>query len=217
MTEDNRLERVNAAAIPDRQDAGEAERRRYFRIDDRAILKYRVLPPGEREAIVARLSRAPATRHALANTFANVSQQMQHLLRRIEQTEPDIALCLDTLNEKLDMLARQLSLEASQMADEPVRAVNVSAAGICFEAEDALDPGGLLELRLLLLPSYVGVSAVGTVVRCDETAPEESDLPYRIAVDFDYLRDDDRELLVQHVVRRETEQLRDSRGQGSAP
>lgn len=217
MTEDKGIEQVNAAARPDDQEVDEAERRRYFRVDDRAILKYRGLSPGEREALVARLSRAPATRQALANNFANISQQMQRLLRKVEQTEPEIALCLETLNEKLDTLARQLSLEASEMADEPVRAVNLSAAGIRFEAKDGLDPGRVLELRLLLLPSCVGVSAVGTVVRCDDAAPGGSRLPYRIAVDFDYLRDDDRELLVQHVVRRQTEQLRKSRGQGSAP
>ena len=192
-----------------------AERRRYFRIEDRVILKYQALAPVDADSLVARLQYDHPSRHQIANTFADTSQQMQYLLRKIEETEPDIAECLDTLNQKLDLLARQLSLEASQMENEPVRWANVSAAGICFEAEDAISPGSVLELNLLLLPSYARISAVGEVVRCEENTADEPGLPFRVAADFVYLPETDRELLVQHVVKRETQLLRQQRGDES--
>ncbi len=196
----------------ERESADKAERRRYFRIDDRLVLKYRPVAPGEAESLVARLEYEYPTRHQIANTFSNTSQQMQYLLHKIQDTNPDVAHCLSSLNQKLDMLARQLSLEASEMENEPVRHVNISASGVCFEAETAASPGSLVELKLLLLPSCIRISAVGKVIRCDDNTADEPGLPFRIAVYFEYLPEADRELLVQHVVKRESLLLRDRRG-----
>ena len=211
MSETDKAAELVPAAEQEQHAADEAERRRYFRVDDRVMLKYHTLAPEEVETVIAGMRHGHPNRHALANTFASSSQQTQHLLHRIEDTEPDIARFLEILNEKLDLLAQRLSLEASQMENEPVRAANISAAGICFEAQNPVSPGALVQLRLLLLPSYTGISAVGKVIRCEENPAEEPGMPLRIAVDFEFLPEDDRELLVQHVVKRETRLLRKQR------
>ena len=50
------------------------------------------------------------------------------------------------------------------------------------------------------------------MVRCDEAGRDAEGLRYRIGVDFDFLRDEDRELLVQHVIKKETMRLGETRG-----
>ena len=64
---------------------------------------------------------------------------------------------------------------------------------------------------MLLFPSLDYIRSVGRVVRCAETTEAQQESAFSIAVDFDYLRDDDRELLVQHVVKKQSSQLRAER------
>ncbi|MDJ0861216.1 MAG: PilZ domain-containing protein [Gammaproteobacteria bacterium] len=186
-----------------------AERRRYFRVEDRIILQHRPLADDERGPLVEELRDHSQSRHLLASSFASTSQQMQGVLRKVQEREPDVALYLQALNEKIDLLARQLALETTELSKQPPRWVDISAAGLCFEAPDPIQIGQLVELKMLLAPSFDYVRAIGRVVRCAEA---DRGTLFRVAVDFDYLRDDDRELLVQHVLRKQTSVLREQRG-----
>ncbi len=185
-----------------------AERRRYFRVEDDIILEYRPLAESEREELIKALRDGNPSRHLIASSFASTSQQMQHLLRKIQEREPAVALCLQALNEKLDLLARQLAMETTEITDQTLRRVDISAAGLAFEAAGPVQVDQLLELKMLLFPSLDYIRAVGRVVRCTR-ARQGAD--FNIAADFDYLRDDDRELLVQHVMRKESSRLREER------
>ena len=188
-----------------------AERRRYFRVEDHIILEYALLADGEREHVIKTLRDDHPSRHLIASSFASTSQQMQYVLRRIQEREPEIALYLQTLNEKLDLLARQLAMESTELTDQTPRRVDISASGACFEAAQPMEPGQLVDLKMLLFPSLDYIRSVGRVVRCAETTEAQQESAFSIAVDFDYLRDDDRELLVQHVVKKQSSQLRAER------
>jgi len=185
-----------------------SERRRYFRVKDDVVLKYRAVAPDELDALIDGLKDGHDSRHSLARDFANTSGQLQPVLRRVKEDQPDIALCLTVLNEKLDVIARHLSMQASDLTGEPMRQVDLSAAGMQFEAEEPLPPGTLLEIRMVLYPSFAHIRVVGEVVRCDERTPHGPGMAHRVAIDFRYLDDEDRELLVQHAIKQESRLLR---------
>ena len=188
-----------------------AERRRYFRVEDRIILEYHPLADSERQGVIKALRDDHPSRHLIASSFSSTSQQMQYVLRKIQEREPEIALYLQTLNEKLDLLARQLAMETTELTQRTPRRVDISAAGVCFEAAEPIEPGQLMDLKMMLFPSLDYIRAVGRVVRCAETREVSQAPGFSIAVDFDYLRDDDRELLVQHVVKKQSSKLRGER------
>ncbi len=188
-----------------------AERRRYFRVEDHLILEYRPLAPGEREHAVQNLKEDQPSRHLIASSFASTSQQMKYVLRKVQEREPEIALYLETLNEKLDLLARQLAMETTELSEQRPRKVDISAAGISFEADHSLEENSLLDLKMLLFPSFDYIRAVGRVVRCQAIGDTQEGRVYRLAVDFDYLRDDDLELLAQHVTKKESSRIREER------
>ena len=181
----------------------DAERRRYYRIEDRVTLKYRIVSAQDYQLLMEPGQEPRAEEYSLAGTFAQLNRQTEALLRRIKETDPDIGRYLTSLNDKLDLLARSLAMEKSELADEPPQQVDLSAVGIAFCAPNQLPPATLLELKLLLFPSLVTVHALARVVRC---APQQSG--FRIAVEFDHLAESDRELLIQHILHKESDLLR---------
>lgn len=191
------------------------ERRRYFRVRDDVVLKYRPVAPDELDALIDGLKDRHGSRHSLARDFANTSAQLQPVLRRVKEDQPDIALCLTVLNEKLDVIARHLSMQASDLTGEPVRQVDLSASGMRFEAEEPFPPGTLLEIRMALYPSFAYIQVVGEVVRSDERKPKGPGMAHLVAVDFRYLDNEDLELLVQHAIKKESRLLRRRRGNES--
>ena len=189
-----------------------AERRRYFRVEDHILLEYRLLTDSEREETIRALRDDNPSRHLVASSFANTSQQMQYVLHKVQEREPEIALYLQTLNEKLDLLARQLAMEATEFSDRTPRRVDISAAGLGFDAPELMQVDQLMDIKMLLFPSLDYIRAIGRVVRCVEASETQARPTFRVAVDFDIIRDDDRELLVQHVVKKESSRLREERG-----
>lgn len=192
------------------------ERRRYFRIADLLAVKHRVLSREEADQLEEALRSEHPNRYSLTGTFATLTQQMDGLMRKIKPRNSDIALYLENLNYKLDMLARSLLLEDNEMLDQPVSEVDLSAGGIAFEQATPLKPGSLLELKMLLYPSLLQITALGEVVRCEHPNKIDPNAVYSTAVDFAYIRTDDRELLIQHVIKREAVLLEKRRG-GNSP
>jgi hypothetical protein len=98
----------------------------------------------------------------------------------------------------------------------PTHDVNVSACGMAFRSFSPLLEGTSLELELLLFPSHQYVRAYGKVTCCRNDAERDLGSAYKIAVDFKFIRDDDRELLVSHILKKQSELLKAER-QSSDP
>lgn len=184
------------------------ERRRFVRIEDEIALKYSVISKEALDERVAQLQTYPPGFLRLASHFAADSRQMGPVLGRIRAQQPELACYLGMVNKKLDLLARSLSITDHELADEPTRRVNLSAGGISFYAEKYLCPETLLELRLFAFPSLLYLVTFGTVRRCAQIKRPDEGFPYLIAIEFDFITEEDREMLVQHIVQRELSQLR---------
>ncbi len=183
-----------------------AERRRYFRLTDQVALKYQVLSEPEYADAVRGVTESRPGLMSLANTFAASTRQMAPVARGIRELHPDLCRYLGMVNEKLDMLARAMSLAESDMARWPTQSVCLSAGGIAFDAEAPLPPGARLKLTFVLCPSLVHIVALAVVVRDRPGGNERS--RQRVAAEFTDITEADRELLIQHIVQRESSRLR---------
>lgn len=188
-----------------------AERRRFFRIEDRLALRYRLLDDDELASALARLESGYPDKLSLASGFAATSAQMRHTLDRFRRDMPDVASYLEALNEKLDLLVQLLATTDDDVGSQPTQEVSLSASGISFTADEPLPAHSNIEVKMLLFPSYTCILAFGTVVHC---GPAETGRPsgrYSVGVDFTNLREADRDLIVRHVTQRQSTMLREAR------
>jgi hypothetical protein len=98
-----------------------------------------------------------------------------------------------------------------ELPGHPTHCINVSASGLNFRCEQAFAVGTLLELRLLLFPSFTRMLVYASVVRSLELPGELP--PYDIGVEFAHIEENDRELLIKHVLQKESALLRQARGE----
>lgn len=195
-----------------REDATE-NRRRFFRIDDAVRLSYRPLAADELAERVTRLGEGLGGSFALMASLSAITHRMSVSLRRIEQLHGDVAAYLRALDQKIEVLARALLLQDPSLPEMSVEPVNLSAGGLAIATGQCLPVGTPLEVRLLLLPALAGILAFGAVVECTDPLPGEGLAPGTrlMRVDFTHIRDEDRDLLIKHMLRRQGERLRQAR------
>jgi len=126
---------------------------------------------------------------------------------------PDIADYLKALDKKLELISKAFLTEEVDMMDKPARAVNLSAGGMAVYGRESMQPGKVLEIKMLLLPSLTGILTFGTLVDClrMEGAELDPEYPYRLRIDFSFMRDTDRDALIRHVLLKQAEWLRHQR------
>ena len=183
-------------------DQDKMERRSFFRINDEVSLSYRVLANHETDRKPG-LTIGGITGVALATEFEKMRVNSRVLFRHVEKDYPDVARYLGLLEDKLDMLLRAVLLAEGELVDQPTQHVNISGSGIAFKSDSEVKPGASLMLNFILYPTLTGISAYGTVVNCQ---PEEGG--FRIAAEFSQLSDDDRDLLIRHIVKKQMDGLR---------
>ena len=194
------------------------ERRRYFRIDDSLHLSLTPVVAADLDRCLAGLGHREADDFTLMTALGAIGQQAAAGLHRIELRDPDLAEQLRALDRKLDLIARALVAKGVDLTDRPTRAVNLSAGGMALQGRDPYAPGQVLEIRMLLLPSYVGILAYGTVVECAPVDGPGADpaYPYRLRVDFSFMCETDRDALSRHVLLKQAEWLRRQRARPEA-
>lgn len=187
------------------------ERREYFRINDQLLLDHRPLHDDEIEAFRELINGDLPHRFMTASSFAATSRQIAHSLYRIQSDLPDVARCLQAIDHKLNVLAQLFVAEDAGSSMQDARDVSLSAGGIAFRSAHQLRPGDLLEMKLVLLPNMLGILAAARVAYCERAGEDDPHFPWRVGVSFEIMREADRELLVRHVMSRETQQLREQR------
>lgn len=181
----------------------QAERRSFFRIDDEVSLSFRVVSGHETKRKPG-LTIGGVSGVALATEFEKMRANARVLFRHIEKDSPDIARYLGMLEDKLDMLQRAVLLDNGELIDQPTQHVNISGSGIAFESAVDVKPGDTLSLTFVLYPTLTGIAAYGTVVSCQSIESGG----FRVAVEFTHLTDDDRDLLIRHIVKKQMDGLR---------
>jgi len=192
------------------------ERREYFRIADEIALDYRLLKDEEVDGLLERMRSRLVDRFTAASSFAATTRQMAHLIHKVQTESPELARCLQAIDQKLNMIAQLFVSEQMALDDQPTREVSLSAGGVAFRAQHELRTDSLLELRMVLFPSMIGILTISRVIHCERMDDGNSQFPWQVAVEYEHLRETDRELLVRHIMAKETEQLRAQRSENDS-
>jgi len=180
---------------------GQSERREYFRITDEVTLNVRKIEnDDDMEILRGRLCDAIPDRFMLAASFTAQSADMHRLLHNMPGKSHDLTAYLARLDNKLNRLAQHMVLDSIHAEDRSLVAVNLSAGGVAFHGEDDFRVDDMLEVRMVLYPDLVGILAIARVVGCEA----ESGGGFQVAIEFNEMRERDRDLLVKHAIHRDT-------------
>lgn len=192
------------------------ERRRFFRIDDSVMVSWRLIGAKAKSHGNTGLEKVTEESFTIITRLQAVSRHLAGSLRRIEQRDHDVADYLKSLDEKITLLAQSFLADEVGLTGQSAKPVNLSAGGLALDSRESVEVGSQVELKLLLLPSYTGVVALGEVMRVTE-ATEYPEHPYRLHINFTRIRDSERDALIGHILRRQGEMLRRERERKEYP
>ncbi|MDH3429840.1 MAG: PilZ domain-containing protein [Gammaproteobacteria bacterium] len=189
------------------------ENRRSFRVSESAYIKYEILDEKEfaegLEHRKTRLGESDSAQALLVDIDARLSEAMFALNGESNQ----YGKCLTLLNDKLNVVIEQLpALRQSKaaLASSVPQTCDVGADGIVFASAEPLEPGTKLSIQLLLASDNRYIESFCRVVRNTGTPAgnDEKKFPFGIAVEFQGMKQSQREMLIQHMFNRESETLR---------
>jgi hypothetical protein len=171
------------------------ERRRFFRIDDVVGLKTEVIDNSDVESRLAGFQQGQHP-FSLRNDFNYKLEQHQADLKMIKRKMPEVGRYLEVLQQQLDIVTDKLLSDEDTFTEVETQ-VNLSAQGIAFYSDEAVQTGDIVELHLKLLPGRQKIVVFAKVVHCESS----NDHPgkFKIALDFEHIHEADREILVKHV------------------
>lgn len=186
------------------------DRRDFFRIDDEVSLFYKKIDE-KRVTEPHNISDNILTSCSLSTALEMVSQDSAVLLHRLEKNQPDLAEYLRVIDSKIDLIAQAIIMQGFQVKEKDTRNVNVSATGMAFNCEVALKPGSYLEIKMMLVSCMTVIVTYGRVVYCKSNQSDDSQYPYFVGIDFINMKDEDREMLIKYVVKKQLQQIRDKK------
>ncbi|MCP5160974.1 MAG: hypothetical protein H6999_08985 [Hahellaceae bacterium] len=180
------------------------ERRRYFRVTDEVGLAHCVMPGAPVEG-----SREINDRFA-ESAFLQLESRLASILEPLRSSQPLIHEALDLFNKKINLVLSLGKNFSGEQTDLPLRfcQVSLSACGIAFRASAPSAPGTLLQLDLLILSSNLRLRLATQVVGCDSVSESHEAPVWLIRGDFVALDDGQQELLVQHVMKSQSQELK---------
>ena len=135
----------------------------------------------------------------------------QSALGRLRDKDEDMADFLQHLDMKMNILLKKVDDGKTPLDDLKLRDLNLSGAGIAFIAKNEIAIDTFLEFRVVLLPNYLFIYAIGRVTKCEPVEYEGDQQFYRVGAEFALIMDEDREKLIQHNFRQQSLALRNRR------
>jgi len=181
----------------------EQERRGFFRIDDNVALSYRLMATD-----VSQQDAASGMVDSDASLLVNELEKMREVsrihFRHVEKEQPEVARYLAHIDSKIDLIAQHVMMESDGLFVKRTQEVNISGSGLAFTVKDDLPVGRSIELKFVLKPSLASIQTYSKIISCEPHAEQ-----FRVAVEFTHLNDDDRDLLIRHVVKKQMNDIRE--------
>jgi len=180
-------------------DAGEIERREYFRITDRLFLEFREVDYQESIVLEESLKQP--------EVFSGLPERPVALSAGPAFREVELYDYLEAIERKLDRVIDLLSKREGRFQGV-YKEVNISGSGLKFCSSTELHEGALLEIAIgLPLNPDRRIRALGKVVR-SSPSKKEGEEGWETAVGFVAISEKDRDALVGYVFSKEREHLR---------
>lgn len=184
------------------------EKRRYFRVSDTINLLHKVIDETNLEQL-SHISDDVLGNCSLAAALDVLNEEARMMAPRLERRDPEFFEYLKLIDTKIGLIAQALALKDEHFSKHDKHDVSLSGSGLAFSNDQALAVGTLLEMRMVLTSCLAVIVVFGRVVQCKDTAASNSDNPFEVCVEYINMKEEDRELLLKHVVKRQLQQLRD--------
>ena len=100
------------------------ERREYFRIDDEVALDYRLIDNTEVDSLLEKIRSQLVDRFTAASSFTATTRQMMNVIHKVQAQSPELARCLQAIDQKLNMIAQLFVSKKSRRTSRiPVRSI----------------------------------------------------------------------------------------------
>ncbi|MBF0195839.1 MAG: PilZ domain-containing protein [Magnetococcales bacterium] len=183
------------------------QQRAFARIDDNLPLGWRRVNKKEMKAIsdhYKKFRSFPAEGDSFSKTLDSLD--ITDKLRLLERSDPTMSRILGKLDMKVNLLLRLFHPGEQERPMVPTW-VNLSGGGIAFkEEQNNLEEGEIIEIRLSF--SIETMASIRFYARIMKVFPPKDDGLTKIACSFEPILDRDREALIQHVFKRQAEELR---------
>lgn len=187
------------------------DRRRYFRINDKVSLKYRVVQGMDIDAEIIRTKHEQNTLAEMKNAFNCIEAKIMSKMTRIEEVSPLVAEVLGLFDKKLSLMESMiLHKDEQENAITDTQNVNLSASGMSFESNTPINEDVNLKMELILFPEYQFIPLYARVIECKKKM-DDNLYRFNIAVDFIGVSESDRETIMQHVLSRQAATLKKER------
>ena len=186
------------------------KRREHFRINDTLYIQYNALDQATAEQLGQQLTNVDhgeanqqqVQLRSLQTAFTLVTDQINHYDR-------EVARALRILNEKINLLDQIINEPNSgQSTASQKKEVNLSGGGLGLLCEQQYEERSPLIIQIELRSSGVTIQAVARVISCTRVEPENSQTPYYLRLAFTQMNEQDRDLLIKHILFRQAEELR---------
>jgi len=184
------------------EETSNIDRRSFVRIHDDIYFDYLVLSEDLVESAIQEFNQQSSNHFNPINQLQAISISSQPLLEKAKQGAPELAEYLISIEERIQLLSQAIAQDQVGAPVVPNEKVSLSAGGLSFNSQLAHESGTLIEISIIIEPSYLHISALGAVVYCrrEENEGEKNDkFPFRIGVEFSHIHEADRETLSRHV------------------
>ena len=188
----------------------DAERREYYRIEDRVALQISPLPADP--ALTAQPLDDDSALFNLLGELSVLDFEAQHLLRQIGDQNRPLAAFLQVLDKRVDLIGKAMAQSICAEFGN-LQSVILSEGGLGFRQAEALAIDSRLALRLLLMPHALGLLLKARVVHMQRL----EDGQYEIGTEFEALTDAQRQLLARHILQKQAQARRQARELSEQP
>ena len=184
-------------------------RRQSVRVTDRVMLASHPVSAEKMQAVVNDFQQGISPYNQESLTDIQMFIGAQSALANLRERDADLADFLQHLDNKMNVMLKQIRGGESPLDALIMRKVNISANGIAFCSDGPVRLDEIVEIHLVLLPAYIYIYSFGKIIACDPgTGEEELGCKFRVGLEFVFLLDEDREKIIQHTFKQQSLALR---------
>lgn len=182
------------------------ERREYFRINDWVAIEFVAVEHSCISDDTLAFPLPVPREFSLLNQLHAIDTENSSLLHLIGEKDRTLASYLKSTNDKIDLLATALVHSDQRLTDMPQKTVTLSEGGLAFNNPEPLESGAYLAIKMVLLPSGIGLLLYGQVVDCQRHSSEN----HFINIRFERLSEINRQVIARHVLQYQARERRRS-------
>ncbi len=182
-----------------------SHKRDYFRLADKIEITLKVVERDDLENHAAADFFKSDPNFNLSRDIHELELESNEILRSISDQNRQLGNFLLNLNKRIDLMTISIANLGHQDGISARDGTQISEGGISFVSEERVRKGEFLALKLLFLPSMLGLTCFAQVQNCRLVDDANE---YKIGASFIKPDHTTQRLLSRHIIRRQSEDRR---------